>query len=87
MTVHHLANRPTTGTCAYCGLEKPDRQLAIYTSMTDMSWYGTCEECHDKKEVPVRFWELFRLSELRTGTAFFTRWWNRQSRYCGWIKD
>ena len=83
MTIYHWTNRPATGTCMYCGIEKPDDELAVYVSTVDMGWHGLCEECHDRREVPVRFWELYRLSELRAGTVF-TRWSNRlDAQYCG----
>ena len=90
MTVHHLTNRPKTGTCLHCGVEKPDDELAIYMSAVDMGWHGTCEECHAKAEVPVKFWELYKLSELRAGTAFGYWWKPRQGfyhNYCDSTED
>lgn len=89
MTVHHLTNRPKTGTCLHCGVEKPDDELAIYMSAVDMGWHGTCEECHAKAEVPVKFWELYKLSELRAGTAF-GYWWKPRRfyhNYCDSTED
>ena len=87
MTVHHHTNRPKTGTCLHCGAEKPDDELAIYMSAVDMGWHGICEDCHERREVLVKFWELYKLSELRSGTAF-PHWWKyRGVYYCDTTED
>ena len=85
--VHHHTNRPKTGTCMHCGAEKPDDELAIYMNGEDMSWHGICEDCHERREVLVKFWELYKLSELRSGTAF-PHWWKyRGVYYCDTTED
>ena len=87
MTVYHFANRIRTGTCMRCGVEKPDDELAIYMNGEDMSWHGICEDCHERREVLVKFWELYKLSELRSGTAFPYWWKYRGVYYCDTTKD
>ena len=87
MTVYHLINQPRTGPCMHCGVETSDDELAIYMSQEDMSWHGLCEDCHAKREVPVQFWELYKLSELRAGTAF-PQWWKPHGvYYCDTTND
>ncbi len=73
MTTIHTTRGRATGTCMHCGAEQPDHELAIYHSREDLSWWCTCEDCHAKARVLVQWWQLIRLSELRTGTAF--PWW------------
>ena len=81
MTTIHTTRGRATGTCMLCGGNLPDDKLAFYSSTNPTEGYLLiCEPCHDARGVTVQFWELVKLSELRSGTAF-PSWWKHLGVY------